>query len=104
MKQSTIYKIETHYLYSLSGIRPANEVVSYFSNLKRAIEAIQASLAIHGWEVNRINYTAAYRALNQRNKYVVEFQVKGVKFFKLSIEKVTLNPLFTTLGIGDKPT
>jgi hypothetical protein len=104
MKQSVIYKITVSQKTSALYIRESEPVISYYSNLKRTVEAIQTTLAVQGWDKNRVNYSAVYRAIKERNKYVEDFNAEGTKFFQLMIEKVVVNSPFTTLGIDEKPT
>jgi hypothetical protein len=103
MKPSIIYKVEISYVQTLLRVKSSEAVVTYFSNLKRTIEALQASLLINGWGVEKVNYTAVYRSLKSRDKFVAEFYLKGVKFFKIHISTQVLNPSLTTLGIEPKP-
>lgn len=103
MQQRTVYKITVSYKSSTFYIKESEPVVSYYSNLKRTIEAIQTTLLVNGWNAKRANYSAVYRTLNERGKYVEDFDVQGVKFFQLTIDKVVLNPVFTTLGIEVSP-
>ncbi|MFB0906874.1 MAG: hypothetical protein ACI9V1_003321 [Spirosomataceae bacterium] len=103
MKQSVIYKITVSQKYSALYIRESEPIISYYSNLKRTVEAIQTTLAVQGWDKNRVNYSAVYRAIKERSKYVEDFNAEGTKFFQLIVEKVILNPSFTTLGIETSP-
>lgn len=103
MKQSTIYKITVSQKTSALYIRESEPVVTYYSNLKRTVEAIQSTLAVQGWEHGRVNYSAVYRALKERSKYVENFSAGGTKFFQLSVEQVVVNPSLTTLGIDISP-
>jgi hypothetical protein len=103
MKQSFIYKTTVSYQPSTLFIKESEPVISYYSNLKRTIEAIQTTLAVQGWEKNRVNYSAVYRALKERGKYVENFSAERTKFFQLSIDRVVLNSPLTTLGIETYP-
>lgn len=103
MRQSFIYRITVSYNSSALYVRESEPVISYFSNLKRTVEAIQTTLAVQGWEGSRVNYSAVYRALKERGKYVESFSAGGTKFFKLTVEKVPLNAPFSTLGIDFHP-
>lgn len=99
MKQSVIYKVTVSYKTSTLYIRESEPTVTYYSNLKRTIEAVQTTLLTQGWDAGRVNYSAVYRALKERGKYVENFSADGTKFFQLTINKVLLNPSLTTLGI-----
>jgi hypothetical protein len=103
MKQSFIYKIEVNYINNLVGIKQSLPVVSYFSNLKIALESILSILALRGWDDHKINYTAAYRSIKDRGKYVSEFSLKNVKIFRLEVSKVIMNPALSDLGVDQKP-
>lgn len=103
MKQSTIYKITVSQKSSALYIRESEPIMTYYSNLKRTVEAIQTALLTQGWDSGRVNYSAVYRALKERGKYVENFSAEGTKFFQLTIDKVVLNSPFTTLGIEVSP-
>lgn len=103
MQQRTIYKITVSYLNSTFYLRQSEPVATYYSNLKRTVEAIQTTLVVQGWDESRVNYSAVYRALNERGKYVESFNAEGVRFFKITIEKIPLNPAFSNLGIDIHP-
>jgi hypothetical protein len=104
MRQSIIYEVTINYIGSLSEVRKREPFVVYFSNLKRAIECIQSNLAVNGWEQKKVNYTAVYRTLKVKNKFVCDFDAMKVKFFQVMITTKNLNPLLTTLGIDEFPT
>ena len=103
MQQRTIYKVTVSQKTSALYIRESEPIVTYYSNLKRTVEAIQTTLVVQGWEHSRVNYSAVYRVLKERGKYVENFSAAGTKFFQLSVEQVILNPLLTTLGIEISP-
>ena len=104
MRQSIIYEVTINYIGSLSEVRKREPFVVYFSNLKRAIECVQSNLAVNGWEQKKVNYTAVYRTLKVKNKFVCDFDAMKVKFFQVIITTKSLNPLLTTLGIDEFPT
>lgn len=103
MRQSIIYEVSINYIGSLNEVRRREPFIVYFSNLKRAIECLQTNLAINGWEQKKVNYTAVYRTLKIKEKFVCDYDVKRIKFFQVIISKKTLNPLLTTLGIDENP-
>ncbi len=103
MRQSIIYEIKIEYIGAISELRKRENFVVYFSNLKRAIEAVQSNLALNGWEQKNLNYSAVYRAMKQKGKFVAEFSEQKLKFFKIHISAKTLNPLLNTLGIDEHP-
>ncbi|MFN4144939.1 MAG: hypothetical protein ACK4GN_03880 [Runella sp.] len=102
MRQSTIYEVKTSYIGSLNALREREPFVVYFSNLKKAIESISTQLAVNGWPV-KINYSAVYRSLKAKGKYVCDFDVGGLKVFSLVLTPKTLNPHLSTLGIDEMP-
>jgi hypothetical protein len=104
MRQSIIYEVSINYIGSLNEVRKREPFVVYFSNLKRAIECVQTNLALNGWEQKKVNYTAVYRTLKVKNKFVCDFDAMKVKFFQVTITTKILNPLLTTLGIDEFPT
>ena len=104
MRQSIIYEVTINYIGSLSEVRKREPFMVYFSNLKRAIECVQSNLALNGWEQKKVNYTAVYRTLKIKHKFICDFDTMKVKFFQVIISKKTLNPLLTTLGIDEFPT
>ncbi|MFN3848684.1 MAG: hypothetical protein ACK4NY_04615 [Spirosomataceae bacterium] len=103
MRQSIIYEVSVNYIGTLNEVRKREPFVVYFSNLKRAIEALQTNLAINGWEQKKVNYTAVYRTLKIKEKFVCDYDVARVKFFQITISKKTLNPHFSTMGIDEHP-
>ena len=103
MRQSIIYEVSINYIGSLNEVRKREPFVVYFSNLKRAIECLQTNLALNGWEQKKVNYTAVYRTLKTKDRFVCDFDAMKVKFFQVKITTKTLNPLLTTLGIDEFP-
>lgn len=104
MRQAIIYEVTIQYIGSLNDVRKREPFVVYFSNLKRAIECVQTNLAINGWEQKKVNYTAVYRTLKIKNKFVCDFDAMKTKFFQVIIVPRTINPKLTTLGIDEHPT
>jgi hypothetical protein len=102
MKQQTIYEVAVIPIGSLNTIRQKETVFSYFSNLSKCLDQLTATLAINGWE-SKINYTAVYRSLKEKQKFVAEFGLAGNKIFKIVITCRTINPALTMLGIEEKP-
>ncbi len=103
MRQSIIYEVNINYISSANDVRKREPYIVYFSNLKRAIEALQSNLAINGWEQKKVNYTAVYRTLKIKEKFVCDFDVAKVKFFQVVIHRKTLNPRLSTMGIDEHP-
>ncbi len=102
MLQQTIYEVRVTYIGSLSNLREREPFVTYFSNLKKTIENISAQLALNGWPL-KINYSAVYRSLQSKGKYICDFDIAGHKVFRISIMPKILNPTLTTLGIDEMP-
>ncbi len=102
MKQQTIYEVAVISIGSLNTIRQKETVFNYFSNLSKCLDQLKAALAINGWE-SKINYTAVYRSLKEKGKFVAEFNLAGNKIFKVVITQRTINPALTTLGIEENP-
>ena len=102
MKQQTIYEIAVISIGSLNTVREKEPVLDYFSNLSKCLDQVAGALAVHGWS-SKINYTAVYRALKAKGRFVAEFSVAGNKIFKIVITPRLINPAISTLGIEDKP-
>ncbi|MFN8343858.1 MAG: hypothetical protein U0X91_02580 [Spirosomataceae bacterium] len=102
MTQQTIYEVQIIYIGTLGALRQREPFVAYFSNLKKTIENLTAQLALNGWPL-KINYSAVYRSLKAKQKYVCDFDVAGHKVFKIQITPKVLNPTLTTLGIDEMP-
>jgi len=98
----TIYEVTVQYVGSLNTLRQREPFTVYYSNLKKAVEAIIAQLVLNDWPA-KVNYTAVYRALKQRGSYFCDFDLAGAKVFRIRITPCTLNPVLTTLGIDEKP-
>lgn len=104
MRSSTIYQITVRYVESVRTITASEPHVTYYSNLKRTVEALQTTLVTQGWIDDQLSYSSVYRALNERGKFMMKLRLEGIGFMQLVVEKATLNPGFTTLGIDRKPT
>ena len=102
MKQQAIYEVSVISIGSLNAVRQKETVYSYFSNLSKCLDLLKTSLAINGWE-SKINYTAVYRSIKEKGKFVAEFSLAGNKIFKVTITTKTINPALTMLGIEEKP-
>ncbi len=102
MRQQIIYEVAVIPIGSLNSIRTKETIFTYFSNLKKCIESVSTSLAINGWE-NKINYTAVYRSIKEKGKFIVEFNLAGNKVFKLQVKSRTINPSLSMLGVEEKP-
>jgi hypothetical protein len=102
MKQQTIYEVAVIAIGTLNTLRQKDTEFTYFSNLSKCIDQLSTALAINGWD-SKLNYTAVYRSLKEKNKFVSEFSLAGNKIFKIVITPRTINPPLTMLGIEEKP-
>jgi hypothetical protein len=102
MKQQTIYEVAVISIGTLNTIRQKETEFTYFSNLSKCIDQLSTALAINGWDT-KLNYTAVYRSLKEKGKFVSEFSLAGNKIFKIVITPRTINPPLTMLGIEEKP-
>jgi hypothetical protein len=102
MKQQTIYEVAVIAIGTLNTLRQKETEFTYFSNLSKCIDQLSTALAINGWD-SKLNYTAVYRSLKEKNKFVSEFSLAGNKIFKIVIIPRTINPPLTMLGIEEKP-
>jgi hypothetical protein len=102
MKQQTIYEVAVIAIGTLNTLRQKETEFTYFSNLSKCIDQLSTALAINGWDT-KLNYTAVYRSLKEKNKFVSEFSLAGNKIFKIVITPRTINPPLTMLGIEEKP-
>jgi hypothetical protein len=102
MKQQTIYEVAVIAIGTLNTLRQKETEFTYFSNLSKCIDQLSTALAINGWD-SKLNYTAVYRSLKEKNKFVSEFSLAGNKIFKIVITPRTINPPLTMLGIEEKP-
>lgn len=104
MKSSTkvIYEITMQHIGSLNTLRQREPNTIFFSNLKKAVEAISAELLVNNWPL-KINYTAVYRGVKQRNFYSCDFDVAGTKVFRIKVVPCVLNPALPRLGLDENP-
>jgi hypothetical protein len=103
MKNQSIYSVETSYRNELVVIRPSEPYVAYFSNLTLAYNAIANNLAINGWPLDRINYTAIYRIIKERSIATISIKVKGSSILTIKISKLLMNNPLEKLGIDPYP-
>lgn len=102
MKQQNIYEVAVISIGGLNTIRQKGTVFSYFSNLSKCLDQVQTALLVNGWE-SKINYTAVYRSLQAKQKFVAEFSVGGNKVFRVEITTKIINPALSMLGVEEKP-
>ncbi|AUD02324.1 hypothetical protein [Spirosoma pollinicola] len=97
-----IYEVTIQHVGSLSALRQREPTVIYFSNLRKAVDAITAELALNNWPP-KINYTAVYRGVKQRGFYGCDFNVAGTRVFRIKVVPRVLNPALPRLGIDENP-
>jgi hypothetical protein len=104
MKQQAVYELIVEDLSAYRQISRKEPFVVFFSNLSKAVQTLEAHLAINNWDTEQINYSAVYRQIKAREKFSADFWFGGIKFFRITIRRRILNPNITTLGIDQKPT
>lgn len=97
-----IYEVTVQYVGSLNAIRQRESTVIFFSNLRKAVDAIAAELALNNWP-QKVNYTAVYRGVKQRGFYSCDFDVAGTRVFRIKVVPQVLNPALPRLGIDENP-
>lgn len=104
LKQSSriIYEVTIQHVGSLSALRQREPTVIFFSNLRKAVDAITAELALNNWPP-RVNYTAVYRGVKQRDFYSCDFNIAGARVFRIKVVPRVLNPALPRLGIDENP-
>jgi hypothetical protein len=98
-----IYEVTVQHVGSLNAIRQRESTVIFFSNLRKAVDAITAELALNNWP-QKINYTAVYRGVKQRGFYGCDFDIAGTRVFRIKVLPQILNPALPRLGIDENPT
>jgi hypothetical protein len=97
-----IYEVTLQHIGSLASIRQREPTSVFFSNLRKAVDAITTELLVNGWPPT-VNYTAVYRGVKQRGFYACDFDVAGTKVFKIKVVPRVLNPVLPRLGIDESP-
>ena len=97
-----IYEVTIQHVGSLNAIRQREPIVIFFSNLRKAVDAITAELALNNWPP-KVNYTAVYRGVKQRGFYSCDFDVAGTRVFRIKVVPRVLNPALPRLGIDENP-
>lgn len=98
----TIYEVTISYVGSLTTLRQRESTVIFFSNLRKAVDALTAELALNNWPP-KINYTAVYRGIKQREFYSCDFHMADMRVFRIKIVPRILNPVLPRLGIDENP-
>ena len=97
-----IYEVSMQHVGSLNSLRQREPTVIFFSNLRKAVDAITAELALNNWP-QKVNYTAVYRGVKQRDFYSCDFDVAGTRVFRIKVVPHVLNPALPRLGIDENP-
>jgi len=97
-----IYEVTLLPVGSLNNIRQREPTVIFFSNLRKAVDAITAELAFNNWPP-KVNYTAVYRGVKLRDFYSCDFDVAGTRVFRVKVVPRILNPALPRLGIDENP-
>ncbi|HLL97150.1 MAG TPA: hypothetical protein VK404_19410 [Spirosoma sp.] len=97
-----IYEVTIQHVGSLNAIRQRESTVIFFSNLRKAVDAVTAELALNSWP-QKVNYTAVYRGVKQRGFYSCDFDVAGTRVFRIKLVPQVLNPALPRLGIDENP-
>jgi hypothetical protein len=97
-----IYEVPNQHIGSLASLRQREPTIVFFSNLRKAVDAITAELALNNWPP-RINYTAVYRGVKERAFYSCDFNVAGTRIFRIKVTPRVLNPALPRLGIDENP-
>lgn len=97
-----IYEVTIHSVGSLTTLRQREPTITFFSNLRKAVDAITTELAFNNWP-SKVNYTAVYRGVKLRGVYGCDFDVAGMRVFRIKVVSRTLNPALPRLGIDENP-
>ncbi|GAB3944737.1 hypothetical protein GCM10028805_12680 [Spirosoma harenae] len=98
----TIYEVTTQHIGTLTTLRHRESTTIFFSNLRKAVDAISAELALNNWPP-KVNYTAVYRGVKQREFYSCDFHMADLRVFRIKIVPRLLNPALPRLGIDENP-
>jgi hypothetical protein len=102
MQQQYIYELEICAIGQMAKLMDQKPVVTCFSNLRKCIDTLLKVMALQAWE-HSINYTAAYRAIQLKERYSYEVALQGSKMFRVNIVRKIINPSLTLLGIEANP-
>ncbi len=97
-----LYEVTVSYTGSLNTVRQREPVITFFTNLRKAVDAVVGELAINNWPIN-VNYTAVYRGIRERGFYACDYDLKGLRVFRIRIMPRVLNPVLPRLGIDENP-
>ncbi|ODS74514.1 MAG: hypothetical protein ABS46_19615 [Cytophagaceae bacterium SCN 52-12] len=102
MRQQAIYEVKVEPFLQVEPGREAAAEITYFSNLKKAVDTIRVVLEANGWPVP-VNYSAVYRQLPEKGFYTQVFVAENVRYFRLTISRRVMNPALSSLGIEEMP-
>ncbi|QJW92144.1 hypothetical protein HNV11_23565 [Spirosoma taeanense] len=97
-----IYEVSIQHVGSLNALRQREPTIIFFSNLRKAVDAITAELALNNWPP-KVNYTAVYRGVKLRDFYSCDFEVAGARVFRIKVVPRVLNPALPKLGVDENP-
>lgn len=97
-----IYEVTIQHVGPLNTLRQREPSIIFFSNLRKAVDAITAELALNNWPP-KVNYTAVYRGIKQREFYSCDFEVAGTRVFRIKVVARVLNPALPRLGLDENP-
>lgn len=97
-----IYEVSIQHVGSLTTLRQREPTITFFSNLRKAVDAIIAELVLNNW-APKVNYTAVYRGVKLRGVYGCDFDVAGTRVFRIKVVPRVLNPALPRLGIDENP-
>lgn len=97
-----LYEVTISYTGSLNTVRQREPVITFFTNLRKAVDAVVGELAINNWPI-KVNYTAVYRGIRERGFYACDYDLKGLRVFRIRIMPRVLNPVLPRLGIDENP-
>jgi hypothetical protein len=87
-----LYEVTISYTGSLNTVRQREPVITFFTNLRKAVDAVVGELAINNWPI-KVNYTAVYRGIRERGFYACDYDLKGLRVFRIRIMPRVLNPV-----------
>ncbi|RYF46020.1 MAG: hypothetical protein EOO39_50350 [Cytophagaceae bacterium] len=97
-----LYEVSVSYTGSLNTVRQREPVITFFTNLRKTVDAVMGELSINNWPV-KVNYTAVYRGIRERGFYACDYDLRGMRVFRIRIVPRVLNPVLPQLGIDENP-
>lgn len=103
MRTSKIYQVRIDFSHPQFYFRGSLPHVSFYSNLSKTVEALQSALVLYGWELSELNYSAVYRSVRLKGRYVKYIKKNQTPFFKIEIIENLLNPKLNTFDLERAP-